>query len=83
LVRFGHHEVQMPQTITALPSTADPLLKQEEVAERFRDVNVRTLERWRSIGFGPAFVKLGRRVFYRASDVEAWIAQQRREHTAV
>ncbi|MCY4507884.1 MAG: MerR family transcriptional regulator [Acidobacteria bacterium] len=32
-----------------------------------------TLAHWRSEGRGPAFVKLGMRVGYRGSDLNAWI----------
>lgn len=35
-----------------------------------------TLQRWRCTGYWPKFVKLGRRVFYRPHDVEAFIEGQ-------
>jgi hypothetical protein len=38
-----------------------------------------TLATWRSLGRGPAFVKLGRRVFYYPADLREYIAAQRRE----
>jgi hypothetical protein len=38
-----------------------------------------TLATWRSQGRGPAFVKIGRRVFYRRLDLHQFIAAQRRE----
>jgi predicted DNA-binding transcriptional regulator AlpA len=44
----------------------------EKTAQRLC-VQKNTLERWRSLGFGPQFVKIGRRVLYRVSDVEAYI----------
>jgi excisionase family DNA binding protein len=37
-----------------------------------------TLRRWRREGIGPAWLKLGRTVRYRPSDVRAWLAA--REH---
>lgn len=46
---------------------------QSEAADLLR-VSPRTLERYRVAGTGPRFVKLGRRVLYRASDLEAWAA---------
>jgi excisionase family DNA binding protein len=49
------------------------LLTQTELAELIR-VSERTLERWRVQGDGVPFVKLGRRVLYRRTDVEEWIA---------
>jgi len=38
-----------------------------------------TLATWRATGRGPAFIKLGRRVFYSRADLDAWIASRRRE----
>jgi predicted DNA-binding transcriptional regulator AlpA len=49
------------------------LLTQREAALALR-LSERTLERSRVTGFGPMFVKLGRRVFYRRSDLDEWIA---------
>jgi excisionase family DNA binding protein len=37
-----------------------------------------TLESWRRTGEGPAHVRVGRRVLYRRSDVEAWLNANRR-----
>lgn len=37
------------------------------------EVEVRTLQSWRAEGRGPDFVKLGKSVFYRVSDVQAWV----------
>lgn len=36
-------------------------------------VKKNTLELWRMQGRGPKFVKVGRRVMYRVSDVEAFL----------
>ena len=43
---------------------------------------VKTLERWRGEGRGPAFCKLGRRVLYRRDDLLAWAVGQRRMSTS-
>ena len=40
-------------------------------------VSKRTLARHRSLGKGPAFEKIGRRVFYPRAKVEAWLAGRR------
>lgn len=32
-----------------------------------------TLARWRVVGGGPNFVRLGRRVGYRMADLDAWV----------
>ncbi|MFH5926910.1 helix-turn-helix transcriptional regulator [Roseomonas xinghualingensis] len=50
---------------------------QHELAQRWC-ISPRTLERWRWIGEGPAFLKIGARVAYRLEDVEAYEAEQRR-----
>lgn len=55
----------------------DRHLTEHELAERLR-LSVRTLQRWRWQGKGPAYLKLGRRVVYRLADVEAWEAANQR-----
>lgn len=42
-----------------------------EVAEIFR-TSPETVRYWRHIGKGPRSFKVGRRVLYRQSDVQAW-----------
>jgi excisionase family DNA binding protein len=49
------------------------LLTQSETAELLR-LSERTLERWRVVGGGPVFCKLGKRVLYRQADLDEWIA---------
>jgi excisionase family DNA binding protein len=51
------------------------MLTQSECAEHLR-LSERTLERLRTSGGGPKFVRMGRSVRYRLSDVEAWIASR-------
>ena len=55
-------------------------LTQVPVADRWQ-MSVRTLERWRWLGQGPRFMKLGGRVAYRLEDIEAFEAEQLREIT--
>lgn len=43
---------------------------------------VSTLEKLRVSGGGPVFCKLGRRVVYRASDLDAWVASHRVRSTS-
>lgn len=38
-----------------------------------------TLRQWRCQGRGPRWTKAGRRVLYSRSDLDAWLAGQRRE----
>ena len=49
----------------------DSRLTQIELAARWR-ISHRTLEYWRSLGDGPRFIKIGRRVVYRMEDVLAF-----------
>ncbi len=50
-------------------------LHQADLARRW-NVSPRTLERWRWLGQGPHFLKIGGRVAYRLEDVEAFEAAQ-------
>jgi predicted DNA-binding transcriptional regulator AlpA len=50
----------------------DKLLTQKEVKE-ITGLADSTLEQWRLKGKGPKFIKLGRLVRYRLSDVQAYI----------
>jgi DNA-binding transcriptional MerR regulator len=55
-------------------------LNQRELAERL-NISPRTLERWRWIGEGPPFLKIGGRCVYRLQDIERYEAKQLREST--
>jgi hypothetical protein len=46
-------------------------LNQKGLAERWL-ISPRTLEQWRWQGRGPRYVKVGSRVIYRLSDIEAF-----------
>jgi hypothetical protein len=67
-------------------STTDVLLDQNTLAERLTGPSgsgpkPRTLERWRTDGCGPEYVKVGHRVLYKQSAVERWLDDQTRTHT--
>jgi hypothetical protein len=62
-------------------SEPDPYLTPRGFFERY-GTPVRTQERWRATGFGPPYVRLGRRVAYRLSDCEAWAAARTFAHRA-
>jgi predicted DNA-binding transcriptional regulator AlpA len=66
------------QGVTMTTAADDHLLTTAEVAKRLRR-SESTMRYWRMIHFGPANFSIGRKVVYRAGDVEAWIAEQRRE----
>lgn len=46
-------------------------LNQKSLAQRW-DVSEATLERWRTEGIGPKYLKLQGRVLYRLIDIEAY-----------
>lgn len=48
-------------------------LNQRELADRW-DVSEGSLERWRSVGIGPVYLKLQGHVLYRLEDIEAYEA---------
>jgi hypothetical protein len=50
-------------------------LHQVELARRWQ-ISPRTLERWRWLQQGPAYLKVGGRVVYRLCDVETYEAAQ-------
>lgn len=52
-------------------------LTQDKAAAELK-VCERTLDRWRRLGEGPPITKLGRRVLYRRSSLQAWL--HGREH---
>ena len=52
-------------------------LNQIELSRRWT-ISPRTLERWRWLNEGPAYLKIGGRVAYRLEDVEAYEAAQMR-----
>lgn len=53
------------------------LLTQAALAKRWK-VSPRTLERWRWLGRGPQYMKVGGQVRYRIADVAAYEAAQLR-----
>lgn len=46
-------------------------LNPKELAQRWK-LSLSTLERWRWLGAGPNFIKIGGRVRYRQEEVEAY-----------
>ena len=56
-------------------------LNQRQLADRW-DVSEATLERWRTEGIVPVFLKLQGRVLYRVEDVEAFETDSLRKSTS-
>ncbi len=63
------------------PDTSAPLVYTPAEAAAQLLTKPRTLERWRTNGTGPRYVRIGRRVAYRPADLAAFVASQVRTHT--
>lgn len=57
------------------------LLNEEDMANAL-GLTTNTLRMWRCEGKGPAFVKVGKSVFYRLVDVAEWLSQSVRQPSA-
>ena len=66
-----------PKRPTGRGHMTDKLLTQQQLADELQ-LSLRTLERWRQQGTGPAFIQVGRSPRYRRADVDAWLDCQRR-----
>lgn len=58
-----------------------PFITTHEAADYLR-LSPKTLEKHRVTGEGPVYHRLGRRVFYRVEDLNAWAATKRRSSTS-
>jgi predicted DNA-binding transcriptional regulator AlpA len=58
------------------------VLKETEVSKR-TGLALPTLRNWRSLGRGPAYLKMGKAVRYQEEDVEAYIRSKRIETETV
>jgi len=63
--------------MTAASPRVEPLVYDEARAARLLGIPRSTLVRWRKIGRGPDFTRVGRRIAYRVADLERWLAGNR------
>jgi len=78
--RCGHRPPNGSHNMNVtLPPTE--LLNPRQLAARW-GLSEKTLERWRMLGTGPAFLKLGSRVLYSLAEIEAHERQRTRRCTA-
>jgi len=54
------------------------LISERALAARYRKT-VRTLQRWRTEGCGPAYLRIGGSIFYRTEDIEAFEVSMRKD----
>lgn len=70
---------------TSLDTPATPVcppLLSADASAAYLQHNPRTLANWRGLGKGPRYIRVGRRPFYRRSDLDAWLDAHVFEHTA-
>jgi hypothetical protein len=58
------------------------MLLSEADAARYLNLSPRTLERWRTTGEGPRYIKQSRRVSYAPAELDRWIAAHMRSNTS-
>ena len=59
--------------MNATPAAIPPRYLRTPEAARFLGLSGRTLEKHRTYGTGPKYSKLGGRVVYAVSDLQAWV----------
>ena len=57
-------------------------LNSTEAARYLGGVKKATLDRWRCVGGGPPYYKVGRQCLYTVEDLDAFIAARRRSNTS-
>ena len=67
-------------SLKALPCEGDVLISTAQAPD-YLGVKTQTLARWRNEGFGPPWVCMGRLIYYRSSDLRAWIESRLRHNT--
>jgi predicted DNA-binding transcriptional regulator AlpA len=55
---------------------SNPLLSTREAADHLRN-SPRTFIRWRGLGLGPPYIRVGGKVRYLRSDLDEWLARNR------
>lgn len=57
-------------------------LLSEESAAPFVGTEPKTLANWRTLGKGPKFIRVGRKVMYHPDDIAEWVAARRVQSTS-
>lgn len=72
----------MPTSFVVSDASTSPLAVNAVEAAAMLGVSLRTLANWRTLGIGPAFVRVGRvhsRTLYRIDDLNTWLDNNRVE----
>lgn len=71
----------MEKKMTTNSNSSETFLNTEETAEYLK-TSVSTLAIWRTTGrYNIPYMKIGRKVFYRKSELEAWLASRTMTNT--
>lgn len=62
------------QTLVVDGSISPAAVDCESAAIYLGNLSPRTLRNWRNRGVGPVYLRIGGRVVYRVSDLDAWLA---------
>lgn len=68
--------------MSATPTNLPPRYLRTPEAARFLGLSGRTLEKHRTYGTGPAYLKLGGRVVYSVEDLQAWANRGAKQSTS-
>ena len=71
---------QHPPALLPIPEDDDFLISAAQVPQ-YLGIQRQTLARWRHEGFGPQWVRMGRLIFYRSTDLRDWIKSRVRRNT--
>lgn len=73
----------MTKSIHVPDLTVLPIKKMSAVeAAAYIGVSKGWLDKLRHVGGGPDYIKIGRRIVYDITDIEAWLANKRLRHTS-
>jgi hypothetical protein len=67
LIKGGVMDLSKPQCVN------------EQIVSRIIGIKPKTLQNWRSLGRGPAYLKLGGKVVYSLDDLRKWLESRRVE----
>ena len=82
MANLEHHNFKnFPAGKTLDPRDADQLLDVKAVSG-WLGVSKSTLAKWRLKGTGPPYIKVGKRILMRQSDLEKWLDHRRRRSTS-
>lgn len=83
-INGSHPAGGIARTTTSSPpaaaSAARPTMMNDLELAAWLGISRKTLQKWRSLGMGPPYLKFGTKVVYRAEDIEAYIQRCLHRH---